>query len=93
MLRRRMVAIHRVGRRLNLNSDQVSQLKSFRAQTVDKIKGIRADSSLTTEQKKAQAREALQTARTEMRGVLTEDQKARASKMLQRLRRRRRGAV
>ena len=70
-----------VAKRLGLSADQVSQLKATRASTATAIKAIRADTSLTPDQKKAKARETIQAARTQMKGVLTADQQAKLGKI------------
>jgi Spy/CpxP family protein refolding chaperone len=72
----RRAARHHVAKKLGLSSDQISQLKTARASTAAAIKAIRADASLTTDQKKAKVRDTLQSARTTLRGVLTADQQS-----------------
>jgi len=81
MFVRRMAMIRRVAKRLGLSADQIAQFKSLRQQTVASLKGIRADSTLTPQQKRAKAVEVLQSARTQMRGVLTSDQLAQLEKI------------
>ena len=66
----------KVARRMDLSPEQRTQLKAERAKTLDALKALRADSSLTREQKKAKARELLETARSEVRSALTPEQKA-----------------
>jgi Spy/CpxP family protein refolding chaperone len=73
---RRHAAHHHVAKKLGLTSDQIAQLKATRASTATTIKGIRADQSLTADQKKAKVREALQGARKTMQGALTAEQRA-----------------
>jgi len=80
LLHRRAIR-QQVAKRLGLSADQISQLKSTRASTATAIKAIRADTSLTPDQKKAKARETIQAARTQMRGVLTADQQAKLGKI------------
>lgn len=80
LLQRKAVR-QRIAQRLGLTAEQITQLKATRARTVEAIKSIRADASLTTEQKKANARATVQAARGEMRGVLTPDQQARMGKL------------
>ncbi len=91
MVRRMAVARH-VAKKLGLNADQISQLKSLRQQTAATIKGIRTDSALTKDQKKTKAIAALQNARTQMRGVLTADQQTQLDQMRQNLRAARTGS-
>jgi Spy/CpxP family protein refolding chaperone len=66
----------RVAHKLDLSKDQVAQLRTIRGQTRDSLKAIRSDASLAPDQKRAKARDALLSARTQMRGVLTPDQQA-----------------
>lgn len=73
-MRRRLQMNRQIARRLELTPDQVSKLKASRAATASALKAIRADASLSTEQKKEKARATLQAARAEMRGVLTQEQ-------------------
>lgn len=81
MLLRRQAVRQRVAKKLGLSADQISQLKAERAKIATTVKGIRADASLTPEQKKAKVRETLQSARTAMRGVLTPEQQAKAKEL------------
>ena len=90
LLVRKAVRQH-IAHRLGLSSDQVAQLKADRTKTVAAVKAIRADASLTPEQKKAKAQEAIKAARAEMRGVLTADQQAKLEKIRAHLRARRHG--
>jgi Spy/CpxP family protein refolding chaperone len=85
MMIRRMAVAKRVAKKLGLSSDQIAQLKALRQQAAGNIKGLRTDSTLTKEQKKAKALAVLQNTRTQMRGVLTADQQARLDQMRQRL--------
>lgn len=87
LMRRPAVRQH-LAQRLGLSADQVSQLKATRASTAAAVKAIRADASLTPEQKKAKTRETLAVARTQMRGVLTADQQAKLKQMRAALRKR-----
>jgi Spy/CpxP family protein refolding chaperone len=65
-----------VARRLDLTDEQKAQLKSGRAKTAETLKTLRHDPNLTREQKREQARDALEAARAELRGVLTPEQQA-----------------
>lgn len=73
-------------RRLDLTADQISQLKAKRANTANALRAIRADSSLTREQKMAKAREVGQAARSEIRALLTPEQQAKLDQMRERSR-------
>ena len=86
LLQRRAAIRRQVLHRLKLSDDQKAQLKAGQAKTRDAVKSIRADTSLTPEQKKAKVRETLQTARAEMRGVLTPEQQAKLDQIRQHLR-------
>ena len=92
LLVRKAIRQH-IAHRLGLSADQISQLKADRAKTGAAVKAIRADSSLSADQKKAKVRETLQAARTEMRGVLTADQQAKLEKIRAHLRARRLGTA
>ena len=85
-LQRRAAIRRQVLHRLKLSEDQKAQLKAGQAKTRDAVKAVRADTSLTPEQKKAKVRETLQTARAEMRSVLTPDQQAKLDRIRQHLR-------
>lgn len=76
----------RVLKRLDLTAEQKTQLKAQRDATAGALKAIRADQSLTREEKKAKAREVAQSARTQMRSLLTTEQQAKLAKMRERLR-------
>ncbi len=82
----------RVLKRLDLTAEQKTQLKAQRDATAGTLKAIRADQSLTREEKKAKAREVAQSARTQMRSLLTTDQQAKLDKMRERLRAARHGS-
>lgn len=75
MMHRAMIR-HHIAKKLGLSADQKTQLKTARANTAAAVKAIRADASLTPEQKKAKVHEAIQSARAQMRTVLTPDQQA-----------------
>ena len=86
LLVRRHAARQHIAHRLGLSADQVTQLKGERAKIGTAIQGIRADTTLTREQKRAKLRETLQAARSEMRGVLNEQQQQQVHQMRERLR-------
>ena len=81
LLLRRQMVVRQVARRLGLSQDQAAQLKSLRAQTKSTLKGIRSDSSLSVEQKKAKVRETLQNTRAQMKSTLTPDQQSQLKQM------------
>jgi hypothetical protein len=71
----RHAAVRRhLAHRLGLSTDQVAQLKTARASAAASVKAIRADSSLTLDQKKAKVHETIKAAHTQMRSVLTAEQ-------------------
>lgn len=86
LLAHRQAIRQRVAKRLGLSADQISQLKAERAKTVAAVKAIRADSSLTPEQRREKIRSTVMAARTEARGVLTPDQQAKVKHLRARLR-------
>ena len=73
-LRRRAAVRRHVVKKLGLTQDQLAKLKADRSGTASAIKAIRADSTLTADQKKAKIRDTVKTARAQMRSVLTQDQ-------------------
>ena len=85
-LQRHAAIRHRIAQRLGLSADQVSKLKAARAKTAAAVKAVRADTALSPEQKKARMHEVVQTARTELRGVLTPEQQKQWKKMQSHLR-------
>lgn len=87
-LMQRKALRQRLAQRMGLSADQKAQLKAARASTVEAVKAIRADQSLSKEQKKAKLRETLQAARTSARGSLNAEQQARLGKLREQLRER-----
>ncbi len=85
MIRRAMIR-HHIAKKLGLTADQKTQLKTARANTHAAVKAIRDNNSLTPDQKKAQIRETLKTARAQMRAVLTPDQQAKLQRIRAKLR-------
>ena len=85
-LQRRAAMRQRIAQRLGLSADQIAQLKAARVKTMAAVKTVRADSSLSPEQKRAKVRETVQSARTEMRGVLTPEQQKQLTKIQAHLR-------
>jgi len=83
----------RVAQKLGLSADQVAQLKAERAKAITELKAIRADSSLTKEQKKAKARETIQAARSEARGMFDQEQLKKLHRLREHLQARRAGTI
>ena len=71
----------RIAKKLGLSADQITQLRASRANAVAAVKAIRADATLTPDQRRAKVRETVQAAHTAMRGVLTPDQQAKLREM------------
>ncbi len=89
LLKHRAAIRHEVARRLDLTAEQKAQLKAGREKTVATLRALRADPNLTREQKRAQARQTIEAARTEMRGVLTPGQQAKLKEMREKAQQRR----
>ncbi|HVU35086.1 MAG TPA: hypothetical protein VHE61_16755 [Opitutaceae bacterium] len=79
-LRRMMIRRH-LARKLGLSTDQIAKLKTTRTNTVASIKSIRADTTLTPDQKKAKIRDVVRAARQSAQGILTAEQKAKLDTM------------
>lgn len=78
---RRQLAARALGRRLDLTGEQKTQLKSLRQKTAADLRGIRRDSTLSPDQKKAKLHELRQGVRAQASGVLTPEQKTKAAKL------------
>ncbi len=89
MLQRRAAMRAHALKRLDLTDAQKQQLKSQRESTKSALKALRADASLTKEQKREKARELVATARTNFRNALTPEQQAKLDQMRAKLRHRR----
>lgn len=74
MMHRRQAIARRIAHHLGLNPTQIAQIKTIRSGARASVSDIRANPSLTPEQKKAQIRDLLASTRTQMRAVLTPDQ-------------------
>ena len=59
---------------LNLSTEQSAKLKAKREASKVKIDAIKANSSLTEEQKKAQVKEVMKSSKADMKNILTEEQ-------------------
>jgi hypothetical protein len=92
--RRTQVRAH-VAKRLELSPEQASQLKAKRAETRNALKSLRADATLSREQKREKARALLKGTRGELRALLSPDQQHKLDRAQQRhrerLKERRRG--
>jgi hypothetical protein len=90
---RRLMAIHRrwmrrLSRRLNLDPAQRTQLRHIHAKAMAEIWSARADDQLSREQRSAKIRAAVESGRTELRGILNPDQRARLDRIEERRERR-----
>jgi Spy/CpxP family protein refolding chaperone len=79
--RQRRVAFHRLARRLNLSPAQIGQARAIRASTHAAIAAIRANASLTKDQKRAQIHGLRVATRHQMDAVLTPVQQARLNRL------------
>ncbi|RYY67343.1 MAG: hypothetical protein EOO13_14665 [Chitinophagaceae bacterium] len=66
---------------LNLTSDQSAKLKAQREASKTKVESIKANSSLTEEQKKAQIKEVMKASKADMKNILTADQMKKMQEM------------
>jgi Spy/CpxP family protein refolding chaperone len=66
---------------LNLTADQQTQIEAIHKQTADAIKAMRADTSLSEDQKRAKGRELRKAAEEQVRAVLTPEQRAKAKEL------------
>jgi hypothetical protein len=85
--KRRQLATRALGRRLDLSSEQKTQLKALRQKTAAEVRGIRQDATLSADQKKAKIHAARQDARAHAGSVLTLEQKKKTAKLRHHLRR------
>ena len=81
MMRHRRAIARHIAHKLNLNADQITQLKTIRSSTRTSLMSIRSNTNLTPDQKKSQAREVLKSSRTQMRALLTPEQQAKLDEM------------
>ena len=64
----------KLGKKLNLSSDQTAKLEPILADRQQKIAALRADTSLSPDQRRQQIRSIHQNTRPQLAGVLTPDQ-------------------
>lgn len=64
----------KMSKKLGLSQDQTTKLEPILAERQQKMKALRADSTMTDDQKKDQRRQIQQNTRTELSGVLSPDQ-------------------
>lgn len=80
-LRQRRMAFHRLARGLNLSPAQIGQVRAIRASTHAAIAAIRANASLTKDQRRAQIHDLRVATRHQMDAVLTPGQQARLNRI------------
>jgi hypothetical protein len=71
---RRKEGFERMRTRLNLTDDQTSRLKQSHSEMAEKMKAIRENQSLTTDQKKDQVKELKKKNQENLKTILSEDQ-------------------
>jgi hypothetical protein len=71
---RRKEGFERMRTRLNLTDDQTSRLKQSHSEMAEKMKAIRENQSLTTDQKKEQVKELKKKNQENLKTILSEDQ-------------------
>jgi hypothetical protein len=71
---RRKEGFERMRTRLNLTDDQASRLKQSHSEMAEKMKAIRENQSLTTDQKKEQVKELRKKNQENLKTILSEDQ-------------------
>ena len=80
----------KIGRALHLTADQKIQLKAIRSQSAAAVEAIRADPSLTPDEKRSKVFETMTSARKQIHGVLTAEQEVRLHHIQRQLRKLRR---
>ena len=72
-----------LGKKLNLSSDQVAQIKPILEARQQQMQSLRSDSSLAEQDRRAKAREIMQDSKTKIEAVLNDPQKQQFEQMLQ----------
>ncbi|UWZ83371.1 hypothetical protein [Occallatibacter riparius] len=75
-------AAERLGKKLNLSADQVAQIKPILADQKQQLGALRADTSLTKEDRHAKAKGIMQDSRTKLEAVMNDQQKQQFEQML-----------
>ncbi len=73
---------HRLGRQLGLTQEQVAQIKPIVANRQQQMASLRADSTLTPQDRRAKARSIMQDSRNQIEALLTDTQKQQYEQML-----------
>jgi periplasmic protein CpxP/Spy len=76
-------AAARLGRKLNLSTDQVAQIKPILADQQQQMQAVRGDTSLSQDDRRAKAKGIMQDSRTKMEAVMSDPQKQQFEQMLQ----------
>jgi hypothetical protein len=75
-------AAERLGKKLNLSADQVAQIKPILADQKQQMGALRADTSLTKEDRHAKAKGIMQDSGTKLEAVMNDQQKQQFEQML-----------
>jgi periplasmic protein CpxP/Spy len=73
---------HRLGRQLGLTEDQVAQIQPIIANRQQQMQSLRADTSLTPQDRRAKARSVFEGSRNQIEALLTDTQKQQYEQML-----------
>jgi periplasmic protein CpxP/Spy len=73
---------HRLGRQLGLTPDQVAQIKPIIANRQQQMASLRADTTLTQQDRRAKARGIMQDSRNQIEALLNDTQKQQYEQML-----------
>jgi Spy/CpxP family protein refolding chaperone len=76
-------AIEKVGADLNLTADQKTRLEPIVANEIQQVRDLRADTSMTPEQKQAKFQETLTSDHAKIDSILTPDQKQKLAQLRQ----------
>jgi protein CpxP len=76
-------AAHRLGKQLGLTQDQVAQIQPILANRQQQMESLRADSTLTQQDRRAKAHGIAEGSRTQIEALLTDTQKQQYEQMLQ----------
>ncbi len=72
-----------LGKKLGLSSDQVAQIKPVLEDRAQKMQALRADTSLSPQDRRAKAQDIMQDSKTRIEAVLNDSQKQQFEQMLQ----------
>jgi periplasmic protein CpxP/Spy len=86
-------AAARLGKKLNLSDGQVAQIRPILADQKQQMQTLRADTSLTQDDRRSKAKGIMQDSRTKMEAVMNDQQKQQFEQMLQEQKARRHGGM